>query len=134
MSIVATLIIIMILLYITYQNAHLIGKPTSISLSRLKKRIGFSRFIGANYRLVYVFRYIFLFQYLYSKYCISFLLKPVLSVFYIISKGNRNVFIYYYGNGMEMGIRLLKWERMRSKKSFPHSTYNYKNEHIIMVI
>ena len=28
---------------------------------------------------------------------------------------NGKVFIYYYGNGMEMGIRLWEWEGMGSK-------------------
>ena len=39
---------------------------------------------------------------------------------YVITGENGNVFIYYYGNGIGMGIRSWKREGMGLKKSFPH--------------
>ena len=45
---------------------------------------------------------------------------------YFTTGGNENVFIYYDGNGMGMGIQSWKWGGMGSKKSFLHiSTREY---------
>ena len=50
---------------------------------------------------------------------------------YIITGGDGNVFIYYYGNGMKMGIRSCEKKGMGSKRPFPHISTNTYNQIVL---